>query len=379
MRFLKSKRKFKKVVLVISDIHLGAGVYIEGKRNLLEDFHYDQELVDFLNFYSTGDYQNMDVELVINGDFLDLLAVPNVNFFDDEYWSEAASLEKLRIICNAHPEVLLALDNFVSHKNKKIVYIIGNHDAEMVFDSLKNYFLALFKQENRERILIDNENHTYCPVEGVYIQHGHEYELAHHYDPKNTVLELEDNRRYFIPSWGSYYVTHIINKYKQEREYANSVRPIKNFLIHGLVFDTFFTLRFMIANAYYFIMVRFLHYYRLKQGWGKIISDSLSELSLFQKYENLTRAFFQEHDDCKALIVGHTHEPIYREYGDGTVFINTGTWTKMTNLDLKFNSVEANLAFAKIEVIDSESHSSDNIITLNKWLGKRDFPFEEFI
>ena len=249
----------------------------------------------------------------------------------------------------------------------------------MVFGSLKNYFLALFKQENRERIQIDNDNHTYSPVTGVYIQHGHEYELEHQYDPKNTVLELENNRRYFIPSWGSYYVTHIINKYKQEREYVNSVRPIKNFLIHGLVFDTFFTVRFMIANAYYFIMVRFLHYYRLKQGWGQIISDSLSELSLFQKYESLTRDFFQEHDDCKALIVGHTHEPVYREYGDGTIFINTGTWTKMTNLDLKFNSVEANLAFAKIEVIDSDKKSADHIITLNKWLGKSDFPFEEFI
>ena len=90
-----SKSNFDKTILVISDIHLGAGEIVNGKRNLLEDFHYDKELIEFLDYYSRGFYSEKEVELIINGDFLDFLAVPFVEFFDDEFWSEEAALEKL--------------------------------------------------------------------------------------------------------------------------------------------------------------------------------------------------------------------------------------------------------------------------------------------
>jgi len=89
---MKSRRShdWKKLVLVISDLHLGAGKQLRGRRNLLEDFHFDNELIDFLNYHSSDEYENKPVELVINGDFLDFLAVPYVEFFDDEFWSEEA-------------------------------------------------------------------------------------------------------------------------------------------------------------------------------------------------------------------------------------------------------------------------------------------------
>ena len=104
---------FEKTILVISDIHLGAGEFVKGKRNLLEDFHYDNELIDFFSYYSNGKYEERQVELIINGDFLDFLAVPFVNYFDDEFWSEEAALEKLKLITEAHKKVFNALKKFV--------------------------------------------------------------------------------------------------------------------------------------------------------------------------------------------------------------------------------------------------------------------------
>jgi UDP-2,3-diacylglucosamine pyrophosphatase LpxH len=382
MKFLKRNKKSKKTVLVISDIHLGAGDEVNGRKNPLEDFHSDKELVDFIHYYSTGEYQNKEVELVINGDFVDLLAVPFVPYFDDEYWSEEASLEKLEIILQAHPEVMSELVNFLKSKNKKIVYIIGNHDAELLFDSLKKMFLDVFPKELRDKITISNELSLYEPVKGVFIQHGHEYESLHQFDEKSSIVESTKGKKYFIPPWGSYYVTHVINKYKQERDHVNAVRPIKTFLIHGLIFDTFFIIRFMIANVYYYFMIRFLRYYRLKLGWNKIIEDVLSELTLFQDYETLTTDFFKEQENSKVLIVGHTHEPIFREYSDGTKFINTGTWTRMVNLDLTHDLNDTPLTYAKIEVFDL-NYSIENFqeavsVKLNKWVPKTDLPFEEF-
>ncbi|MFP5386757.1 MAG: metallophosphoesterase [Bacteriovoracia bacterium] len=371
----------KKVVLVISDLHLSAGKMIKGKRNLLEDFHYDNELIDFLNYYSSGEYKDIAVELVINGDFLDFLAVPYVEFYDDEFWSETASLEKLRMIMKAHRGVLDALKSFLAVPEKKIVYIIGNHDAEFVFDSLKEEFLSYFG-DYRSNFILSNSISTHVPVKGVCIQHGHQYERAHVFDQENAVLETLNGEKYFIPPWGSYYVTNVINKYKQERYFINAVRPIKHFLIHGILFDTFFTLRFMLSNFYYFVMVRFWHFYMTKRSLKQVFEEIFRELELFQDYESLTRQFFEKNQESKVLIVGHTHNPSLRIYNDGTIFINTGTWTRMVNLDLNQWNNGNVLTYAKVIVknLDYEIEDFDkNVeVDLKYWMGINNLPYSEY-
>ncbi len=324
------KNNVQKVVLVISDLHLSAGKMFKGKRNLLEDFHYDRELIDFLNYYSTGDYAELEVELIINGDFLDFLAVPYVEFYDDEFWSEKAALAKLHMIMSAHKGVLDALKRFLSHHGKSIVYIIGNHDAEFVFESVKEDFLAYFGPL-RDRLTLSNQISTYKPVKGVSILHGHQYEVAHDFDQENAVVE---------------------------------------------------TLRFMLSNFYYFIMVRFWHYYLMKRSLRKVIGDLLRELELFQDFETLTRQYFETNQDTRVLIVGHTHNPTLRIFNDGTIFINTGTWTRMVNLDLAHWNNGNVLTYAKILVKNKEYALEDfdqNVeVDLKQWSGMNAFPYSEY-
>lgn len=375
------KNNVQKVILVISDLHLSAGKMIKGKRNLLEDFHYDNELIDFLNYYCSGDYMEVEVELIINGDFLDFLAVPYVEFFDDEFWSEKAAIEKLKMIMDAHKPVMNALKNFMSKENKKIVYIIGNHDAEFVFESMKREFLDYFG-EHAHKCILSNSISTYVPTKGVSIQHGHQYERAHDFDQENAVVETLNGERYFIPPWGSYYVTNVINKYKQERSFINAVRPIKHFMIHGLLFDTFFTIRFMLSNFYYFVMVRFWHFYMMKRSLRQVIEDLVREIELFQDYETLTRHYFEKHPETKVLIVGHTHNPTLRIFNDGTIFINTGTWTRMVNLDLGQWNYGNLLTYAKILVKKTEYEIEDfdkNVeVDLKYWMGINNLPYSEY-
>jgi UDP-2,3-diacylglucosamine pyrophosphatase LpxH len=376
MRFLR-KNKTEKSILVISDIHLGAGVLVDGKRNYLEDFHFDKELVDFLDYYSCGDYQNKEVELIINGDLFDLLAVPFVNYFDDEFWSEDAALSKLDMIIKAHPEVIEALNKFVSQKNKKLVYIIGNHDAEFVFESLRERFYSLFDEKVKMRVeVILNNNGEYIPVDGVVLKHGHEYELAHHFHPENSIVESDEGRKYFLPPWGSYYVTRVINKFKEERGHVNAVRPIRKFLINGFIYDTFFTLRFLFSTIFYFIMVRSIYLFKQEKSFKKMIKHCLNELELFKDYETMTHDFFKDRPEAQCLIVGHTHDPSFRSFSDGKIFINTGTWTRMFNLDFGKNAYGEQLSFAQVDIIDEEKKSYE--INLNVWKGRSHLPFEEF-
>lgn len=386
MKFLP-KNEIKKTILVISDLHLGAGLIVGKRKNFLEDFHYDKELIEFIEYHGSLHYQEREVELIINGDFLDLLSVPFVPYFDDEFWSEEASLAKLKMIVNAHLEVFDALKNFVTYPKNSIVYILGNHDAELVFESLRQYLIDLFPLEDQAKFkILLNTDDVYIPVEGVVLKHGHEYEVAHHYDPIKSIATDIDDKKYFIPPWGSYYVTRVINKFKEGRDYINSVRPINKFIINGIIYDTLYTVRFGFSNFYYFFMVRFLMIFKQKKGILDVLDLARQEIQLFQNYEVLTEEFVTANEDVHALIVGHTHDPIYREYDDGSIFINTGTWTKMYNLDFGKNFYGARLTFAKIDVKE-KLESLENIsnakfdhldISLNEWRGKSDLPFKEF-
>lgn len=377
MRFLR-KNNVDKTIIVISDIHLGAGAYVRGVRNYLEDFHYDEEMVDFLQFYSTGDYANREVELIINGDLFDLLAVPHVQYFDDEFWSEKASMEKLRLIIEAHPEVMQAFKDFVAVKKKKIVYIIGNHDAELVFDSLRDYFLSQFPEKDRTDIeILLRPDGEYVPVPGVVVKHGHQYEVANDFDPEKSIATDTDGGKHFIPPWGSYYVTRVINKYKEERGFVNAVRPIKKFIINGLIYDTLFTIRFGLSNFFYFFMVRFVGIFKKGGGLKEVIRSSLRELQLFRNYEALSEGIFQERPDIKILIVGHTHEPIFRTYADGSAFINTGTWTRMYHLDFGKSNQDGHLTYAQIDCKKESDQNKVVNIALNSWKGRNELPFQE--
>ncbi|MCB9061777.1 MAG: metallophosphoesterase [Halobacteriovoraceae bacterium] len=401
MRFLQ-KNNVKKTIIVISDIHLGAGTYVDGRRNHLEDFTSDQELVEFLAYFSEDEYADREVELIINGDFLDFLAVPFVEYFDDEFWSEKAALEKLKLIMNAHHEVFEALNNFISKKKKKVVYIIGNHDAEFVFEGLQTHFLNSFSEDAKKNITIRlSEDGEYIPVNGIIVKHGHEYEIAHQFHVKESIVQDEKGNQYFLPPWGSYYVTRVINKFKEERHFINAVRPIKKFLVDGLIHDTLFTIRFIFSTCYYFVMVRFIYYFRQDKNFKNLMANASNELELFQDYEELTGEFFQKRDDVKALIVGHTHDPIFRSNLDGTIFINTGTWTKMYNLDFGKRQNGELLTYAQIDIREEKksknnkksknknlventetNKSSGNFehldLALNIWKGRSDLPFTEF-
>ena len=378
MRFLRDD-DVEKTVLVISDLHLGAGPFVNNEINVLEDFHHDKELIEFFRHHSTGEHLHRRVELVINGDFLDFLAVPFVEFFDDDFWSEEAALAKIDLILAAHKDVMDALGAFLETENKSVVYILGNHDAELVFESTRDRFLAAIPQGARKsfRFIVDNRV-EHRPVEGVVVKHGHEYEASHDYDPKECVVMGENGRRFFIPPWGSYYVTRVVNKFKEERPHANAVRPIKKFIIDGLLHDTMFTIRFIAHSCYYMTMVRLLFLLREGNSLKRTTDLLLKDLELFRDYEEMTRSFLEDRDDVKVLVVGHTHEPAFKARANGKVFINTGTWTDMHHLDFIRAGMGQNLTYAQINVLKPANGKAGGLdIGLNAWVGTNHRPFRE--
>lgn len=373
MRFLK-KNKTDKIILCVSDLHLGAGNFYEGRKNNLEDFNYDKEFVEFLEFYSSGGYQKVEVELIINGDFLDFLAVPFVEYFDDEFWSQEASLEKLKIIMNAHKEVFESLKKFSDQKNKTLTYLVGNHDAEVELHHCRNYLFDYFNQKIN---IIELCSNGYFPIASIQVAHGHQEERANQFDEESIQTD-ESGREYLIPPWGSYYVSKVVNRFKSEKAHMNSVRPIKKFIIDGLIYDSFDTLRFLAATIYYYVIVRFIFIF--KQGHVKdgLINLIKEEFDVFnapeeQKYEALL-----EKKGLKVYLQGHTHKPEITFFSKTKVFINTGTWTDMYQLDFGRSRENEMLTYAKIEVLSPNTVNEKLNSNLLVWKGVDKNPFVEF-
>lgn len=383
MKALKNTYRKGKTVIVLSDLHLGAGEMIEGKRNLLEDFYFDRELINLFKHFSGDTYEDRVVEIILNGDFLDFLATPYINAFEDHFWSEESALQKLEMIREAHREVFNAINNFLKKKDKYFVYNVGNHDAEILLPQVRKRFISFFSEENHAKIIFPTSD-VYSPMNGVYVQHGHQYERAHDFDVADAIIHDNTGKKYIKPTWGAYYCLNIINKYKIERSYINQIQPIKKFLMHGLLFDTLFTLRFMFSNVTFFIMVRlFLWSYYLKRlDFKSILDDLRNELVMFQNYETLTRRFFAENEDAKILLTGHTHHPSFRHFKDGTTFVNTGTWTKIISLDFSFNFNGYHLTFARIDadtldydIANFNHHVKCHLLT---WHGDRNLPYDYY-
>jgi UDP-2,3-diacylglucosamine pyrophosphatase LpxH len=131
--------------IVISDCHLSAGRFFEGSLNPHEDFFFDDEMCEFLRYFSTGRYGvgvagPVEVELVINGDFLDFLNVPYRGEFEDAITEEIA-LFKVEAIIAGHPKVMKALREFAAQPGKSITYLVGNHDPDLFFPGVRQRLL----------------------------------------------------------------------------------------------------------------------------------------------------------------------------------------------------------------------------------------------
>ena len=131
----------KTVTLIISDLHVGGGEKDKG-----DDHVYDkQQLRRFVDEQTqTPEGKKGDVELIINGDFLEFAQVRSdvYQLGSAKYWcSEAESQVKLNAITTGHPEIFEAFKRFQESGNR-LTIAAGNHDVDL--------YWPLIQQELRD-------------------------------------------------------------------------------------------------------------------------------------------------------------------------------------------------------------------------------------
>jgi len=334
--------------LVVSDLHMGAG-HAPGQVNPHDDFFLDERFAELVTHYSTGEYIESDVEMIVNGDFFDLLKVPLDGGFPDEI-TESVSMNKLKAAIDGHPVVMDAVRAFLARPYKTVTFIPGNHDMDLYFPGVRRLLCAaLAGAPSDPRVKFVVESDRYELPEGVEILHGHQYEPIHSFNYEEITLTKGLREPVLNLPWGSFFVINVVNPLKAERPYLDQVRPFYQFLIFGLLTDFRFTLRLMFRSFYYFFKTRLYKVLNRKTYFKKFMKLLREDLVFFPDLERFAERTLKTSFHTRLVIMGHSHYPMVRSFGPDRFYINTGTWTRMISLTIGNMGSSVKPAYAIIE------------------------------
>jgi len=330
----------RKVKLVISDFHIGRGRWLEdGSLNPLEQFIYDEKFIEFLDYYSSGDYRRADVELIINGDFLNTIQVDYDERLPDAL-TEAGSLEKVRLIVEGHPEIFDALRRFAHTPHHSITYIFGNHEPALLWKSVQQYLEEVLETKIRF------PGFSYI-FDGIYVEHGQQYHAINRFDPNRLFLSKGLKEPIINLPWGSFFVIKYLNQLKLKRPHIDRVQPFGRYLFLSLVFDPWFAVPSIIKLIFFFFR-QHLDWHPERKNPILTSLSILRDLSLNPPLERYARQILSR-GHYHTVIFGHNHQPAYRKLGKNQLYVNTGTWNDLIHLDLANLGRQRRMTYAYIE------------------------------
>jgi UDP-2,3-diacylglucosamine pyrophosphatase LpxH len=223
-----------RLVYVISDLHIGgAETGVPGRRGF-RIFTQAHALSRFIDCLVAKPATNPSIELVINGDFIDLLAEADPgaggwSALKAPLFASAALKDLVRRPCNR--DVFTSLRNFLA-RGHTLTVLLGNHDVELSFPDVRRTLqqeLGL-NHANQLQFLYDGEAYV---IGDVLIEHGNRYDEfnTNDYNALRVVRSLQSRRidvperNRLVPSAGSELVATVINPLKEKYPFLDLLKP----------------------------------------------------------------------------------------------------------------------------------------------------------
>lgn len=226
----------QKLKFVLSDLHIGAGC-ANREDNPLEDFRADQEFVAFLHeIQHESERDQREIELIINGDFLEFLQVPAVDDYSpaasypgEAYLdsSQAASVKRLNVIMQGHEEVCNALTDFmhVEFPQRRITVIKGNHDVNLFWPGVKTRLREILGASGMRASLLRFAD-EFVSRGKIYVEHGHQWaEKMNGYPDSFDPRSSDDPTQLYLPT-GSRFVIDYFNEVEREWWFVDHIKPL---------------------------------------------------------------------------------------------------------------------------------------------------------
>jgi UDP-2,3-diacylglucosamine pyrophosphatase LpxH len=331
-----------KYKVVVSDFHLGKGRYFrDGTQNILEDFIYDREFAEFVTYYRSGSFADADVELILNGDILNLLQIDSFGVHTHLITERSVNRAIQRIVLG-HPEFFQALKRFAATPGHVISYVVGNHDVGMLWPGPRK----LFSEACGAEVFFYDVAHRF---DGIHVEHGQQYERFAAVDMQRPFITRGLPEPVLNLPWGSLFVAVLLPKIKQSRPHVDKVRPFSAFLRWVFIHDVVWGVKTLALIAkFIFDTVLFKTRYQIRQGVTATLG-LLKEISLYPNYDKIAFKILEENPEIHTVIFGHTHILRYRQWREGKQYFNEGTWNETLNLDLDDYGKQIRLTYAFIE------------------------------
>jgi len=246
------------VLVVLSDLHLGAGLLPQTRRwSRLEDFFYDRELAAFIDHLCETYIDNgPGLRLVLNGDCFDFLTVAEtpdkqqarelgvrlsrpVRKFGLPY-TAGASVWKLDRIVGGHAVAFDALARLLL-RGGELVTLPGNHDPELFFPEVQARLAEHLVERARAqdpgcdqqalRARLHCEAWFWHEPGRVFIEHGHQYDetnvVSHLLHP--LVPGTRGEPEIDVPL-GSFFVRFLHNGLKRKNPYMRNFVSLAHYL-----------------------------------------------------------------------------------------------------------------------------------------------------
>jgi len=352
----------KKCKLVVSDFHLGTGKRLpNGTLNPLEDFVHDSKFAEFLDFYSHGEYTETEVELVFNGDMLNLTMTDYHGHFP-VILTEKVGISKVSSIIKGHPLFFEGLKKFLSVPHHTLTYVVGNHDQEMLWPGCRAKF------EEAVGTAIQWKNFHY-QTDGIHIEHGHQYEAANRVDPARPFLTENLPEPILNLPWGTLFTIQFIVRLKLRRPAVDKIRPFKMLIWWSLFHDTWMTIRSLFALMSYFISTRFSKN-RYRQSSLSTTLKIFFEASIFPDLTDAAKRILRS-PNIHSVVFGHSHVYKHVLVGGQKQYFNTGTWNDIVSLELESFARRSKLTYVRVDYPNVEKPEP----LLRHWIGS--IPLED--
>ncbi len=167
-----------RVIVVFSDVEMGAG-------GVTDDFPHSAFLADILETYNGAEYDDLTVDFVFNGDTFDLLKTPYLGEYPRHVTKDIAT-SKMSFIAAAHPKFFETISRLLERENRAVNFIVGNHDAELLFPKVQGFVRALCGGSERVRF-----PGFETALGSVYFEHGSQADSMFFIDPANPFIEYK--------------------------------------------------------------------------------------------------------------------------------------------------------------------------------------------
>jgi hypothetical protein len=322
-------------IYIISDIEMG-------RRDITDDFSDDHVLVDFINKINSSN-PGGKITLVLNGDIIDFLKMAYHGHYPRHITEEISSW-KLNEVITKHPIIFDALKNFLTNPHHFLHFVIGNHDADLIWPSLQKKLKQILDQEQRVTFNYHYQN------KDLHAEHGHLLDSFFSFNVKTPIIKYKKKDILKLP-WGSHacftHLNHLKIKFPAEERMfpkpmvlqsnktfrKESKKTIYKLMLKEILLNPVIRFYDQTYRAPYLKFIKhFFHH-------GLEVVDDRKFIKRF------IRQLSRQQPDKKILVLGHAHVLGAHDYNNQK-FLITDTWRD--EIDLTKNGQKKPKSYAEI-------------------------------